>query len=103
MQGKVPLGYAIDSNLTEIVKLLLDKGADVNVKLGPWEWTPLHWAAKRGYTDIAELMLTKGADINAKNKYKWLFYEYGHTPLYYAIRKGHYETAAFLRRHGGIE
>ena len=54
----------------EIVKLLLDHGADVNatnvgVKKPPEFSMPLYYAASRGHYDIANLLLDHGASPNA--------------------------------------
>jgi ankyrin repeat protein/serine/threonine protein kinase/ketosteroid isomerase-like protein len=57
----------------DIVSLLLDNGADINVKTS-YAWTPLHLAAHLGHSDMAELLITKGADIEAKHAF-------GGTPL----------------------
>jgi ankyrin repeat protein len=58
-----------------IVRFLIEKGADVNIK--DWKGnTPLHYAAKIGDTIIAKLLLEKGADINAKDNRNC-------TPLHY--------------------
>jgi ankyrin repeat protein len=59
-----------------IVRFLIEKGADVNIK--DWKGnTPLHYAAKIGDAIIAKLLLEKGADINAKDNHNC-------TPLHYA-------------------
>jgi hypothetical protein len=48
----------------EIVKLLLDRGANVNAAHGNMGWTPLSSAAWTGQTDVAKLLVDRGADIN---------------------------------------
>ncbi len=50
-----------------MVKLLLEKGADVNAK-GEHGWTPLMEAANRGHSEAAKLLLEKGADVNLKHE-----------------------------------
>lgn len=50
----------------EIINLLIEKGADVNMKDGDGN-TPLHIAVDRGHIDIAKELLKRGADINAQN------------------------------------
>jgi len=59
-------GWGVVSKNTARVKLLLDKGANTNLRNKKGE-TALMLAAYRGYTDIASLLLDKGADIEAKN------------------------------------
>jgi hypothetical protein len=73
----------------EIVKLLLDKGADVNLtdKYGN---TPLHLAASDGHIEIVKLLLEKGSDVNSKRRND------GTTPLYWAALNGHIEIVKLL-------
>jgi ankyrin repeat protein len=44
----------------EVVKALLEKGADVQAKNSDG-WTPLHWACRFGHHDIAAMLRAKGA------------------------------------------
>lgn len=45
---------------TDMVKALIDRGADVNAKDGTG-WTPLHAAAYGGHPEIIRLLLERGA------------------------------------------
>jgi ankyrin repeat protein len=58
---------AAKSGDVKTVKLLLEKGADVNTKSDDGG-TALMSAAKRGYMEIIKLLFEKGADVNAKRK-----------------------------------
>ncbi len=49
-----------------MVRLLLDRGADVNV-IYPDGSTALHAAARQGYKGIVQLLLEKGADTRVKD------------------------------------
>ena len=73
---KTPLSLATREGHKEIVKLLIAKGADVNVK-DKREQTPLHAAAFGGHKEIAELLIANGGDVNARNDFGW-------TPLHQA-------------------
>ena len=53
---------------TEVVKLLLEKGADVNVKRADDGTTALWIASYEGKTEVVKLLLEKGADVNVKDK-----------------------------------
>ena len=44
------------------VKLLVEHGADVNIKGGTNQWTPLFYAAQSGHEAVVELLLDIGAD-----------------------------------------
>ena len=53
----------------DVVRLLLDKGADVNAKCKDGR-TPLLFASDHSVSvDVMHLLLNKGADVNAKDKY----------------------------------
>ena len=82
----------------EAVKQHIAAGSDVNA-MKSIEGTPLHMAAKKGHKEIVELLIAKGADVNAKIE-DGLIYK-GNTPLDWAIRRKHPETADLLRKHGG--
>ncbi len=69
-----PLIWASRCNQVAAVKLLLDKGADVDITADSavgvrglvMGLTSLIWAASYGNTDIVKLLLTKGANPNAQ-------------------------------------
>jgi ankyrin repeat protein len=44
-----------------VVKLLVEKGADLESKDKDFRWTPLLWAAARGHEAVVKLLLEKGA------------------------------------------
>jgi len=50
----------------DVVRALLDKGADVNAKRRDG-WTALMIAANNGHADVVHALLDKGADVNAKD------------------------------------
>ena len=61
------LEMATRFNRTDVIKRLVDEGADVNRRDRYDEDTPLHWAARNNYTEVVRLLLDNGADINLKN------------------------------------
>ncbi len=63
--GINPLGWAALNGQTEAVKLLLEKGADVNGRQRDGS-TSLHSAAFLGHVETVKLLLEKGADINLR-------------------------------------
>jgi ankyrin repeat protein len=60
-----PLQAAAFEGDIEIVKLLLNKNADPNIK-GGMNVTALHAASYRGFTDIVRLLITHGANVNCE-------------------------------------
>ena len=64
----------ICASCSRCVELLLDGGAEVNVRTKESRLTPLHVAARRGLEEHVELLLGHGADVLATNRE-------GETPL----------------------
>ena len=97
MQHGTPLHFACFRGKPEIVRLLLDHGARVNVKGYNGE-IPLHLVSQGDHESlvddvrIAELLLERGTDVNAPDKSGW-------TPLHYASNNGKHEIAQVLLSH----
>ena len=64
--GSTPLSWAALMGHTEVVTLLLERGADVNAQNRDGA-TPLHSAAFLGRTETVKLLLEKGADPKLRN------------------------------------
>lgn len=60
--------HAVEKDNAEIVKLLLDAGADTNVSTTVRGWTSLHIAGSNGNEDITKLLLDYGANPYVKDK-----------------------------------
>jgi ankyrin repeat protein len=88
--ANAPLDAAVAANHLEVVKILLQNHASVNVR-SAGDFTPLHKAAMNGNLEIATLLLDGGADVNAVDGS-------GKTPLQCAAEKGHQEVWALLRQ-----
>ena len=74
-----------------MVKLLLEKGADLESKDDAYSQTPLSWAARNGHEAVVKLLLEKGADLESKDRY-------GQTPLLLAARNGQKAIVKLLSR-----
>ena len=59
--GATALSYACDRGHIEIVRVLLENGADPNAKDTFYGATPIIWAAQRGHVDVVAVLLEKGA------------------------------------------
>jgi ankyrin repeat protein len=89
---ETPLILAATYGRTEIVKLLLEKGADVNLGNEGSE-TPLHYAARHGHIKVMEILLENGADVSEKGTGCGM-------PLQWAAQTGQIKAAELLLAHG---
>ncbi|MGK7951466.1 MAG: sigma-70 family RNA polymerase sigma factor [Xenococcaceae cyanobacterium] len=65
-----PLHLAAHRGYLDIVKLLIDAGADVNAEEGNYSKSnPLHWAAKEGNLQVVKLLVESGAKLNVKDNW----------------------------------
>ncbi|MDJ0593943.1 MAG: sigma-70 family RNA polymerase sigma factor [Pleurocapsa sp. MO_226.B13] len=65
-----PLHIAAHRGYSDLVKLLLDAGADVNAEEGNYsKSTPLHWAAKEGNLQVVKLLVESGAKLDVKDNW----------------------------------
>jgi len=75
VSGATPLHLAVLFDQAAIARLLIERGANINVRAKDKHGgTPLHWAAAVGRTEMARLLIEAGADVNAPDSN-------GYTPL----------------------
>ncbi|XP_020299245.1 ankyrin-1-like [Pseudomyrmex gracilis] len=90
--GNTPLCLAVQSGHVDDVKMLIDRGANVNAKTRDGT-TPLHDAIKKKKIEIAEVLLNHGANVNATN-------DDGVTPLCLAVKNRHVKVVTMLLDRG---
>ena len=93
--GRTPLDLAVIHCQTNVISLLLDKGAKINIRAQGGA-TPLHLAAQEGCVAAIRSLLAKGAHVNARD-------DQGKTPLDRALEWHQDDVAALLVQHGGKE
>ena len=87
-----PLLLAASEGKLEVVRYLLDEGADVNARANS-DSTPLAEAAYYGHADVIKELLLRGADINAISQTG--------TALDIALNRKNTAVADLIRHYGG--
>ena len=96
--GETPLSDTIYSNghseegVVDMVRRLLEHGADPNAAARNSHATPLHLASYRGWLEVARLLHKYGANVDEKDTK-------GKTPFQIASEKGYHEIARLLSEH----
>ncbi len=76
--GRTAIMWAAFRGRKELVRLLIDHGAEINAK-DDWKgnmtrpdgtegWTPLIFAADSDHEEVVKILIEKGADVNVKTK-----------------------------------
>jgi ankyrin repeat protein len=90
--GETGLHIAISCNNLRVMRELIKKGANINIKDNWKGQTPLHTAIKKKNINCVRILLENNADIEIKNKE-------GHTPLQLACKYNRHEIVMELFKH----
>ena len=88
-----PLMQAMQYDRTEIVKLLINAGADINIHDDQKRF-PLHFAAINASKELTTLLIDKGADIDQRDGAN------GYSPLQWAIHYNRQQMIELLIEKG---
>jgi ankyrin repeat protein len=88
-----PLFLAVLSRKANVIKLLLDRGAEPDSFFTEDPPTALHLAAHYGDVDAMEALLDRGANVDPRD------FE-GGTPLFRAVESGHLNAVELLLQRG---
>ncbi len=90
-----PLIMAAQFGEMDIVRYLVEQGADVNATMpeADGEQTPLRKAIERGDYEMVLYLVENGAEVNHKNSFGW-------TPLMSAVRRGYTDIMEYLLTQG---
>ena len=91
-KGFTPLRHAAALGKADVVRSLLDAGADVDTKCVR-ENTPLHGAAVNNHHKVVEILLAHGAKVSPVNNDGW-------TPLGIGASYGHVKVVKALLKAG---
>ncbi|MBI5569379.1 MAG: ankyrin repeat domain-containing protein [Desulfomonile tiedjei] len=87
------IGAAQQGKAAETARLL-DRGADVNARVGEGDFTALIWAASKGHADAVKVLLERGAQVNATTS------EGQRTALAWATNQGFATVVKLLLENG---
>ncbi|KAK0081420.1 hypothetical protein PV325_012209 [Microctonus aethiopoides] len=90
--GMSPLQHACYKGNKEIVQMLLDQGADVNLCQHEHAYTALHFAALSGNAELCHLLMSYGAKLTATNSV-------GRTPAQMAAFVGNHSCVATINNY----
>jgi len=91
--GITPLHMAASKGQLDIVKLLIQHGAQIDTASTRGGNTPLHFAAAGSHHQVVQLLIEQGAEVNQQD------FD-GMTSLMFAAYRGNLKTAKTLIDHG---
>jgi ankyrin repeat protein len=126
---KTPLFFAALDGHGQVVRILLDNGAQFQCKDKLYKQTPVQWAAKVGHAEILELLIEEKADFKGRDgisitllslaagngnedvvqillkkgaDIEFRDNEFGQTTLLWAAKRGRNSCGGFTWRHADL-
>ncbi len=99
-EGWSPLHWAVHRKNEALVRLLLERGMDPDVR-DAYGWTPLHLSVEENWLEGVDLLLRAGANVNAVTFKPLGRYPSRMTPTDLAERMEHQAVLTRLKRSGG--
>ena len=94
-QGYTSLYESVGTGNEQIVNILLEAGANIDVPGDKYNGPPLVWAADKGDINIVKILVEKGGNINIKHEK-----DNGDTPLHIASKTKRDNIILFLVENG---
>ncbi|CAL8247507.1 unnamed protein product [Lota lota] len=92
-EGLSPLHIAVQGGHKDLVTMLLDAGADINIKDIKSGQSPLMYAVERNNVDMVQFLIESGSDVNGQSNS-------GNTALHGACGRGQVDTVWLLLKKG---
>jgi ankyrin repeat protein len=93
IDNNTALYYAVSKGHLDVVRKLIARGADINIKNNELDKTALHTASVQGHINVVRELIAQGADINIQSKIK-------DTALIHAINYRHLDVVRELIAQG---
>lgn len=90
--GQSPIYYAAREGHLDIIKLLIEKGADINMTDKFCE-SCIFYSAMNGHYEVTEFLIENGANINQEDKKR-------KTAIHFASKNNHSDIVDLLIKHG---
>jgi ankyrin repeat protein len=91
-EGETALMAAASAGNLEVVRFLIDEGADVNYQTDAYFYSALQRASTMGHNEVVRILLAAGAEVDAVDDWQ-------HNSLMRAAENGHEETVQILLEH----
>lgn len=92
--GQTPLSYAAENGHETLVRILCEKGVEMDSQDTRCGRSALSWAAVHGHEEVVKILLESGVNVECKDT------KYGRTPLFWAVDRGHQRVIRRLLENG---